>query len=386
MIEKLWVKNYRSLKDVCVEFGKITVLVGLNGSGKSTLIDVLHFVSDALLLGLDSAIFKRQGISMLRLRSTNGQVVDVEIGLSIRSEEFNAQYHFALGSLAPSRGVDEYYVKSEVCVVEKNGQRSEFKTNDGQWLSKPAAIYPQIQRHRLLLPLMTAIEPYQEVYNVLKGMSFYNIWPAALREPQKFINPYPLQSDGGNFAAALFEFQRRESTQIDHLKSALNFVLFDIDDYRIEVVGSHLVVKLHYDIDISGAADTNGQSPWFELAQESEGTLRMLGILMALYQEPLRTLIAIEEPELTVHSYIMNRLWEEIEEASERGSQIILTTHSPDFLDLCSVQQLRVVEKIDGITYVGLLEETQKQLALEERFALGQVLKSLGTLNRATEG
>jgi predicted ATPase len=98
MIEKLWVKNYRSLKDVRVEFGKITVLVGLNGSGKSTLLDVLHFVSDALLLGLDSAIFKRQGISMLRRCSTNGQVHDVEIGLSIRSEEFNALYEFALGS------------------------------------------------------------------------------------------------------------------------------------------------------------------------------------------------------------------------------------------------------------------------------------------------
>ena len=110
----------------------------------------------------------------------------------------------------------------------------------------------------------------------------------------------------------------------------------------------------------------------------------MLGILMALYQDPSCTLIALEEPELTVHPYIMVRLWDELVDASDR-IQIILTTHSPDLLDLCTVEQLRVVEKVEGITYVGLLDERQSRLIQEDRFAPGQVLKALGTLNRAIE-
>ena len=376
MIEQLWVQNYRSLKDVRVALGNLNVLVGLNGSGKSTLVDVLRFVSDALLLGLDAAIFKRQGMRALRRWSANKQAYDIEIGLSIRTDEFLAQYEFVLGRASDRR--DDYYVKREACLIEKEGQKSEFQSENGRWVKKPADIHPQIQTHALLLPLITGIPPFQDLYNFIKGMSFYHIWPAALREPQKFVNPYPLESDGRNLAAALFELERREGNLRDALKAALNFVLFEVDDYQIDLVGNHLVVKLHHQY------AANGQSPWFEVTQVSDGTLRMLGILIALYQDPPRTLIALEEPELTVHPYIMVRLWDELVDASER-SQIILTTHSPDLLDLCTVEQLRVVEKVEGITYVGLLDERQSRLIQEERFAPGQVLKALGTLNRAIE-
>lgn len=376
MVEQLWVKNYRSLKDVRVTFGHLNVLVGLNGSGKSSLIDVLRFVSDTLLLGLEAAIFKRQGMRALRRWSANNRAYDVEIGLAIKTDTFSAQYEFVLGSVSGKR--DDYYVKKEACLIEKDGQKNTFQSQNGTWIKKPANIHPQIQPNALLLPLITAISPFQYLYNFIKGMSFYNIWPAALREPQKFVTPYPLESDGRNFAAALFELERRQDHLRDALKNALNFVLFEIDDYQIDLIGNHLVVKLHHQY------AANGQSPWFEVTQLSDGTLRMLGILMALYQDPPRTLIALEEPELTVHPYIMVRLWDELVDASER-SQIILTTHSPDLLDLCTVEQLHVVEKVDGITYVGRLDERQKRLIQEDHFAPGQVLKALGTLNRAIE-
>ncbi len=68
-----------------------------------------------------------------------------------------------------------------------------------------------------------------------------HIWPAALREPQKFVNSYPLESDGRNFAAALFELEHRQDHLRDALKAALNFVLFEVDDYQIDLVGTHLV-------------------------------------------------------------------------------------------------------------------------------------------------
>ena len=372
MLEKLWVKNYRSLGHVEVDFGDLTVLVGLNGSGKSNLIDVLRFVSDALLVGLDIAVFKRMG--SLRRWSANGRPYDVEIGLAIRTENFSAQYEFVLGTFNNRLG--EYCVKRESCVVEKEGQTSEFKTEDRKWVKKPEWIHADIQSAALFLPILARIKPYQEVYDFLKGMSFYNIFPTALRERQKFVNPYPLEGNGQNFAVALFELERHQSELAQKLKSAINFVLQEIEDYQIDQAGGHMVVKLRHDY------SENGQTPWFELAQESDGTLRMLGILMALYQEPPRTIIALEEPELTVHSDRIVRLWEEIEHASER-SQIILTTHSPDLLDLCTVDQLRVVEKIEGITYIGVLDEIQRKIVQEHRFSIGQVLRARGQLRRA---
>ncbi|MGC8945575.1 MAG: AAA family ATPase [Anaerolineae bacterium] len=58
-IHRLEVRNYRSLAEVSLELSPLTVLVGPNGSGKSNIVDVLRFISDAMNLGLDSAIGKR---------------------------------------------------------------------------------------------------------------------------------------------------------------------------------------------------------------------------------------------------------------------------------------------------------------------------------------
>ncbi|MCB0122199.1 MAG: ATP-binding protein, partial [Caldilineaceae bacterium] len=117
--------------------------------------------------------------------------------------------------------------------------------------------------------------------------------------------------------------------------------------------------------------------------QESDGTLRMLGILVALYQDEQRSLVTLEEPELTIHPGALSVLWDEIEAAGDR-SQVILTTHSPDLLDMCKVEQLRVVEKIDGITLIGPVDETQRSAIQERLFAPGELLRAQG-LNRATQ-
>ena len=73
MISHLKVKNYRSLADIAVDFEALTVLVGLNGSGKSNLVDVLRFVSEALMHGLGSAIINRHGMGALRRWSRKGR-------------------------------------------------------------------------------------------------------------------------------------------------------------------------------------------------------------------------------------------------------------------------------------------------------------------------
>lgn len=56
MIKRLKVSRFRSLgKDVTVDFGPLTVLVGQNGAGKSNTIDALVFLADCMQLGLEGA-------------------------------------------------------------------------------------------------------------------------------------------------------------------------------------------------------------------------------------------------------------------------------------------------------------------------------------------
>ncbi len=375
MIKRLRVKNYRSLADVDVTLEPLTVLVGHNGSGKSNLIDVLRFAQDAMR-GLDAAIVNRHGMSALRRWSEKGRPYDIEINLEIRTDEITGQYGFTLGS--ERRG--QYRVKRELCMLSQRGDNARtvhFETNNGQWVKKPSDIAPLIEDNTFVLPLIAQIEPYRYLYTFLTGMSFYNIFPNALTEPQKPANPYPLDEHGINLASTLRELQRTKSSLLPELEASIQAVMPDVVDFQVNQVGGYLVTKLRHRIsDLSRAM--------FELSQESDGTLRMLGILTALFQDPPRTLLALEEPELTIYPGALQLLWEEIESASER-SQIILTTHSPDLLNMCKADYLRIVEKINGTTYIDPVAEIQKQAIQERLFAPGELLRAQG-LHREIQG
>ncbi len=58
-LRRVSVANYRCLRNVDVEIDQFHVLVGANGSGKSALFDVLLFVHDLLIVGLDAAVDRR---------------------------------------------------------------------------------------------------------------------------------------------------------------------------------------------------------------------------------------------------------------------------------------------------------------------------------------
>jgi predicted ATPase len=381
MIERVWTRNYRSLAKVNVHLEPLTVFVGPNGSGKSNLVDVLRFVSDALQLGLDSAVRERGGIDYLRRwqPSEMGRRYDVEIGLSVKTQAMAGEYSFVLSS--KPRG--EYRVKEERCLLHISGYSAEvgFEIRDGSWMKRPTEIDAPTSSRALVLPLVASLERYQKLYNLLTGMSFYNIFPNELARLQQPTNPYPLEEHGENLASfleELYDTKWKNNKFRRGLEDALRRATGDITGYKVRRVEGFLVINLRHQY-----ADLGEGEPWFSLSQESDGTLRILGILAALYQDPPRTLIAIEEPELTIHPGAMSVLWEEIESAAER-SQIIITTHSPDLLDMCRAEQLRVVEKSGGITEVGPIAEEQKKIIQQRLFAPGQLLRAQG-LHRVWE-
>lgn len=375
MITTLRIKNYRSFAELDIQLERLTVLVGPNGSGKSNLVDVVRFVRDALQYGLDAAVVKRGGMGAIRRWSAKGRPFDVELTLGF--DESQGSYGFVLGSAR--RG--EYQIKSEECRLFMAGQEWEFVIQNGQWITALPAELRQpalTQPTALALPLLTGFTPFNQLYEALTQMSFYTIMPNLLREPQKPANPYPLEEDARNLASVLRELQTEHRAASQNLTCAFRNMLGDIEGYQVQQVGGYLVTKLHH-----LGVDDESRAPLFELFQESDGTLRLLGILTALYQEPARPLVALEEPELTIHPGALSLLWEEIQAASGR-SQMLITTHSPDLLDMCTAEQLRVVEKVNGITHIGPISETQKRIIKKKLFAPGQLLREQG-LTRTEE-
>src|SRR5581483_10049146 len=106
MITRVRVKNFRSIADVDVSLGPLTVLVGRNGAGKSAFVDVLRFVRDALFSevtveahssNLEQAITKRNGFKSLRRWSSKDDC-DIKISLTVEETDFWGEYSFSIGS------------------------------------------------------------------------------------------------------------------------------------------------------------------------------------------------------------------------------------------------------------------------------------------------
>jgi len=74
----------------------------------------------------------------------------------------------------------------------------------------------------------------------------------------------------------------------------------------------------------------------------SDGTLKMLAYLVVLHDPEPPQLIGLEEPENHLHPRLLPELAEECRQASSR-SQMMVTTHSPYFVNALKAEELRIL-------------------------------------------
>ena len=215
-------------------------------------------------------------------------------------------------------------------------------------------------------PTFSAQEPIGELYSFLQDMSFYSIFPDTLREPQKPLSSYPLDQHGGNLNSVIRTMRDRNRREVARIRSALADMAPGVTNFKITQAGGYLTAAL--------SSELNEGEAWFDASQCSDGTLRILGILVALHQHPARSFVAVEEPELTVHPGVLPALAEELLEASQR-SQVLVSTHSPDLIARLPVESLRVVEGSASGSSVGPVSGDQLQAVSDLLFSSGDLLR-----------
>ena len=180
---------------------------------------------------------------------------------------------------------------------------------------------------------------------------------------------HPMLERGENWASIL-RHADRDRWKNDFL-AALVRVTGDIADFKVNELGPYLITEFRHVREDIGEASAD----WSVAAQESDGTLRVAGIVAALYQLPTPTLIGIEEPELCVHPGMLPLLFDLLNEASTRG-QVLITTHSPELLSQFDADDIRVVERNEGVTSIGRLAEPQRRVVEDRLLTLGELMLS----------
>jgi predicted ATPase len=359
------ITNYKSIEACKVKLQPLNFLIGPNGSGKSNFLDALRFVSESLQTSLGHAIQDRGGLSQIR-RKTSGHPTHFSIALQ---GEINARpyyYAFKIGA-ASSYGFE---VTQEL-----------LKTTEGHYEIKKGIVSscslhspPKPSLDRLYLVSASGLSEFRPVYDALSSMGFYNIQPDKVKNLQPPEAGALLARDGRNLASVLKAMASASPQALDKVVRFLSRIVPGLK--AVEPVALERMLTLDF---IQTSEDEEAR--WrFPALSMSDGTLRALAILVALYQPAVQAqvpLVGIEEPEAALHPAAGGVLMDALRGALDR-TQVIITSHSPDLLDHDALrhEEILVVQKQAGKTAIGPLDEASRGALKEHLYTGGEMLRA----------
>lgn len=364
-------QNYKSIKSCDVRLGRLAILVGPNGSGKSNFLDALRFTSESLTTTLDHALRDRGGINEVRRRSGgHPNHFSVRFDFQLPSGH-DGHYSFRVGA----RQDFGHEVTDEECVVRAalpGDREASYRIRAGELVTNLDEKLPAVSPDRLFLVSASNVPAFRPVFDALTGMGFYNLSPAAIRQVQTPDPGTLLRRDGSNLASVLGHLEQNRPEILERVVEYLRQVSPGVEGVSRVSVGPMESISFRQRVE--------GQArPWrFAATNMSDGTLRGLGVLVAMLQANGKppTLVAIEEPEVALHPAAVGFVFDAIRDAS-RQTQILATSHSPDLLDREDLEpdEILAVTADDGVTTIGPLSEVSKAVLRDRLFTAGEMLR-----------
>lgn len=365
-IKRVILKNYKSIAACDVQLQPLTFLVGRNGSGKSNFLDALRFVADALNYSLEHAIRDRGGINNIRRRS-RGHPNHFSISLEFTLPNGTTGYYaFCIRALTKGR----YEVQKEQCKLQPD---TYFNVNKGKVTQTSVKVAPDAVSDRLYLVNISGLPEFRPVYHAFTQMGFYNFNPDIIRDVQTPGHRKLLAYDGSNITSVYAQLSPKVK---QHIEEYLSVIVPGVRGVEVEKFGNKQMLAFKQDV-------SGDKYPWrFNAYNMSDGTLRALGILVALFQadqdaQKRVPLIGIEDPEVALHPGAIAVLLDGLRDAAYR-SQVIVTTHSSDLLDdkHLDVESILAVEADDGNTVIAPVDDASKSVVQDRLFTIGELLRS----------
>jgi predicted ATPase len=328
-ITELSIAGYRSIRELTLPLGSLNVIAGANGCGKSNLyrsLFLLHAATRGELArtiadegGMPSVLWagaRKKGVVRLRLGVTVGPMdYAMELGLPTANEAPSA---FHLDPRVKEETISVRDGKSQVTLLERGRNSVWARDADGRRTEYPAAL----SWSESVLSQLAEPHRYPQLSTLreeLVGWRFYHHFrtdaDAPLRHPQVGVFTPVLGHDGRDLAAALQTVQ--EIGDADGLYRA---VRQGLDGARLEIDADRgrFAVRLAMP----------GVLRPLDARELSDGTLRYLCLLAALLSPRPPALLALNEPETSLHPDLLVPLAQMIADAARRGAQLWVTTHS----------------------------------------------------------
>jgi predicted ATPase len=299
MFKRLKVQHFKSLANIDIELGPITILVGPNGSGKSNIVDVLRFLRDTADHGLDHSLNNRGGIDVVRQYSPTSPysiLLSIEYSREEEGETFDEEY-----TLKFSGSGEELRIGFESAIwyethhdwdedereIHIFRERNSFERNkfgnltingeeDGEKSISPDQIVMGSPYVRSGFFYGTSLS------EIFSRTRFASVYPNIMREPARIDTERLLKEGCSNWGSVIRSMRQRKHSDaaLKKVMDLMREVMPNLKNVIVKNVGGYMVPQFLVEDKVSG------RTHYLDPIQLSDGTLRLFGILLALYQSP----------------------------------------------------------------------------------------------------
>ena len=388
-ILQLDVKGFRSLKDISWKPGDLNILIGPNGSGKSNLLRMLEMISASAKGELANYVRNSGGMNSI---TWDGSSENITFKIKTTPHEgeqglYRDPLCYELDYANISK-TGTYYIRSESLAdysrVEDRGFPEPFKLLE----RKRHSVLIFDEKHKQLKVPEESITEEETALSVLRGpfienhhipqyaknLSAFNVYHdidvsqyAEIRHSTGIRFDKIVESDGKNLITIMHTLYTSDKGFKENIDAAMNAAF----DNEYEGLLFHPAADDKIQLRIQWRSLQRAQPT----ADLSDGTLRFLILLSILCSPEAPPVIAIDEPEIGLHPSMMRIIAEFAVDAARR-SQIIFTTHSPQFLDAFNDASpvITVLKNINGGTVLKNMEGEEFDRWLKE-YSLGELVE-----------
>ena len=359
-IESIRLKNYKVFRDVHLkDIPSFLVVVGANGSGKSTLFDVFGFLHDCLKGNVRQALDSRGRFREVLSRDALDDTILIEIQyrMLITGVERLVTYSLEIGERAGAP-----FVQREILRYKRGRYGSPFRfldfsngegyaiTNEEDFQKSDEDLEREVQK---VAPETLAIKGLGQFERFKAANAFRQLiesWHvsdfhinAARGRKEAAGESEHLSETGENLplvARYLFEqhpqaFQKILDTMTRRVPGIASVEPVLMDD-------GYLTLRFQ---------DGSFKTPFLD-RYVSDGTIKMFAYLVLLHDPKPHPLLCVEEPENQLYPKLMAELAEEFRLYAKRGGQVLVSTHSPDFLNAAALDEVCWLVKKGGATEI----------------------------------
>jgi len=360
-LESIRLKNFKSFKNVELRnIPRMCVLVGANGTGKSTLFSVFGFLKDALTENVHVALTRlggSRGFQEVRSRNTTGPI-EIELKFREKDDSPRITYSLAINEENGAPVIEREVLKYRRGSKGKPWHFLDFSKGKGQAVTnEPDQVKSEQELDRDDNVVLKSADTL-----AVKGLAQFKKFPAAMalgdlisnwhisdfhiqraRPEQEAGHAEHLSKEGENLPLVTEFLFKRHRDVFDKIIDKLKRRVPGITDVQARTTEEGRVL-LRFQ-------DGSFEDP-FLARHVSDGTIKMFAYLVLLCDPRPHPLLCIEEPENQLYPRLLEELADEFRDYARRGGQVFISTHSPDFLNACSLDEVFWFVKNQGYTTI----------------------------------